>query len=85
MDASAAGKAFAKWMWTPDAQDILAQTGYRSVLPDVAAKYTADYPAVPTFTIDSLGGWDDVMTKFFDPDNSVMAKIEKSLGVSTSK
>ncbi len=51
----------------------------------MAAKYTADYPDVPTFTIDSLGGWDDVMTKFFDPDNSVMEKIEKSLGVSTSK
>ncbi len=83
--ASAAGKAFTQWMWTPDAQNILAQTGYRSVIPSVAAKYTSDYPAVNTFTIDSLGGWDDVMTKFFDPDNSIMASIEQSLGVSTSK
>ncbi len=34
VDASAAGVAFAKWMWTPPAQEILAQTGYRSVDPD---------------------------------------------------
>jgi sulfate/thiosulfate transport system substrate-binding protein len=83
--SSAAGKAFAKWMWTPQAQDILAQTGYRSVIPSVASKYASDYPTVNTFTIDSLGGWDEVADKFFDPDTGIMAKIEKSLGVSTSK
>jgi sulfate/thiosulfate transport system substrate-binding protein len=83
--ASAAGKSFAKWMWTPDAQNILAQTGYRSVVPSVAAKYTSDYPAVNTFTIDSLGGWDKVADTFFDPDKGIMAKIEQGLGVSTSK
>ena len=83
--ASAAGKAFYKYMFTPPAQEILAQTGYRSVDPTVEAKYASDYPDVPTFTIDDVGGWDEVMTKFFDPDNSVMATIEQSLGVSTSK
>ena len=72
-------------MFTPPAQKILAQTGYRSVDPTVEAKYASDYPDVPTFTIDDVGGWDEVMTKFFDPDNSVMATIEQSLGVSTSK
>ena len=83
--ASAAGAAFTKWMWTEPAQTILAQTGYRSVDPTVAAKYASDYPNVPTFTIDSLGGWDKIADTFFDPDTGIMAKIEKSLGVSTSK
>ena len=32
---------------------------------------------------DKLGGWDDIMTKFFDPDNGIVAKIEQGLGVST--
>lgn len=83
--ASAAGKAFADWMWTPQAQDILAQTGYRSVIPSVASKYASDYPTVKTFTIDSLGGWDKISDSFFDPDTGSIAKIEKNLGVSTSK
>jgi sulfate transport system substrate-binding protein len=82
--ASTAGKAFAKWLWTPPAQTIMAENGYRSVLPSVAAKFTTLYPTPRTvFTIDDLGGWDNAMTKFFDPTNSVMQKIESSLGVST--
>jgi sulfate/thiosulfate transport system substrate-binding protein len=83
--ASAAGKAFAKWMWTPQAQTILGQNGYRPVVPSVASTFTSDYPTPPQlFTIAYVGGWDEVMTKFFDPTHSVMQQIEQSLGVSTS-
>jgi sulfate/thiosulfate transport system substrate-binding protein len=82
--ASSSGKAFAKWLWTPQAQTIMAENGYRSVLPSVASKFTTLYPNPPTvFTIDDLGGWDNAMTKFFDPTNSVMQRIESGLGVST--
>jgi sulfate/thiosulfate transport system substrate-binding protein len=84
INSSAAGKAFAKWLWTPPAQTIMAENGYRSVIPSVAANFSDLYPTPKTvFTIDSLGGWDSVSTKFFDPTNSVMQKIESSLGVST--
>jgi len=82
--SSASGKAFAKWMWTPQAQTILSEGGYRSVLPSVAAKFATLYPKPQqVFTIDDLGGWDNAMTKFFDPTNSVMQKIEQGIGVST--
>ena len=37
------------------------------------------------FTITDLGGWTDVAKKFFDPDEGIMAKVEKGIGVSTSK
>jgi ABC-type sulfate transport system substrate-binding protein len=37
------------------------------------------------FDISKVGGWDTVMTKFFDPDNGIVAKIEQGLGVATSK
>jgi ABC-type sulfate transport system substrate-binding protein len=32
------------------------------------------------FTIDYLGGWDKADKKFFDPNNSIMSKIERGLG-----
>ena len=87
--ASPAAKAFVKWMYTDQAQTILAQTGYRPVVSSDESAFTKAFPDAgnPTqFTIDDVdsGGWDDVMTKFFDPTNSVMQKIESSIGVSTS-
>jgi len=89
LEASSAAKSFVKWMYTPQAQTILAQTGYRPVVSSVESAFTKAFPDAgnPTqFTIDDVdsGGWDDVMTKFFDPTNSVMQKIESSIGVSTS-
>jgi sulfate/thiosulfate transport system substrate-binding protein len=78
-------RKFVDWLFTPAAQTILAQTGYRSVLPSVEARYASKYPDTSqTFTINDVGGWDQVMTGFFDPEHSVMQQIESSLGVSTS-
>jgi len=34
------------------------------------------------FTIADFGGWTDVSKKFFDPAGSVMADVEKGIGVS---
>jgi sulfate transport system substrate-binding protein len=87
--ASSAAKAFVKWMYTDQAQTILAQTGYRPVVSSAESAFTKAFPDAgnPTlFTIDDVdsGGWDDVMTKFFDPTHSIMQKIEESIGVSTS-
>jgi len=89
LKSSSAGKAFVKWMYTPQAQTILAQTGYRPVVTTQESAFTKAFPDAgnPTlFTINDVdsGGWDDVMTKFFDPTNSIMQKIESSIGVSTS-
>jgi sulfate/thiosulfate-binding protein len=87
--ASNAAKSFVKWLYTPAAQTILAQTGYRPVLASAESAFTKAFPTAqsPTeFTITDVdsGGWNDVMTKFFDPTKSVMQKIESSIGVSTS-
>jgi sulfate transport system substrate-binding protein len=54
------------------------------VVPSLVDKSKYPTPA-DLFTIDDLGGWDQVMTKFFDPDNGSVAKIEQGLGVSTAK
>jgi sulfate transport system substrate-binding protein len=72
-------KAFAKFLYTPTAQRIFAKTGYRPVNRSIIKEFS--FPVRPwMFTIDYLGGWAKVEKKFFDPNNSVMAKIERGLG-----
>ncbi|HEY7197296.1 MAG TPA: sulfate ABC transporter substrate-binding protein [Gaiellaceae bacterium] len=78
-------KKFLDFVYTPEAQKVFAETGYRPVVESVFDQYEDTFP-IPSdlFTIDDLGGWDAVTPKFFDPDSSVMQKIEQDLGVPTS-
>jgi len=80
----AAAKQFVNWLYTPTAQTIWAQNGFRSVVPSVEKKFAAQFPPRPQlFKIAYLGGWARVNTQFFDPTNGIVAKIEQGLGVST--
>jgi sulfate transport system substrate-binding protein len=80
----AAAQKFVAWLYTPTAQTIWAENGFRSVVPSVERRYLAQFPPRPQlFKIGYLGGWDKVNTQFFDPTNGIVAKIEQSLGVST--
>jgi sulfate transport system substrate-binding protein len=74
-----AAKAFVKFLYTTQAQSLFAQTGYRPVLKSVQKKFRFTNPK-QLFTIGYVGGWTKVQKQFFDPDNGVMAKIEKGLG-----
>jgi sulfate/thiosulfate transport system substrate-binding protein len=77
-----AAQAFVDFLRTPEAQTIFGEKGYRPVVEDVLAEF--DYPDPPAlFTIQDVGGWDEVMTKFFDSENGIVGKIEQELGVST--
>ncbi|MEY2442693.1 MAG: sulfate/thiosulfate transport system substrate-binding protein [bacterium] len=76
-------KAFVDYAVSEPAQKIYAAKGYRSVLPALVDKATYPDPK-KLFQITKFGGWDTVMKKFFDPADSVMQRVEKSLGVSTS-
>ncbi len=78
----AAARAFETFALGPDGQRIFGDNGYRPTDPDVAAQF--DYPAPPQlFTIDDLGGWPDVRTRFFDPDNGSVTKIFEGQGIAT--
>jgi sulfate transport system substrate-binding protein len=84
-DASQTAKDFVQWLWTPEAQQIWADNGYRPVDKAVLDKNKKEFPTPPgLFTIDKLGGWDKVTTKFFDETNGIVTKDEQDLGVSTS-
>jgi sulfate/thiosulfate transport system substrate-binding protein len=79
-----AAKAFVEFLHSETAQRILADNGYRPVVEGVAKPGEFKAPA-KLFTIGDLGGWNAVTTKFFDPQESVMADVERKLGVSTAK
>jgi sulfate/thiosulfate-binding protein len=81
---AAEADAFLQYLYTPAAQRLFADNGYRPVISGVAKPDEFKDPAV-LFTIKDLGGWTDVAKKFFDPDTGIMAGIEKGIGVSTSK
>jgi sulfate transport system substrate-binding protein len=75
---------FVSWLYTPAAQTIWAQNGFRPVDVNVLRKFKAQFPPRPQlFKIGYLGGWNKVNTQFFDPTNGIVAKIEQGLGVST--
>jgi sulfate/thiosulfate-binding protein len=81
---TARAQAFVKWLYTPAAQTIWAQNGFRSVVPSVERRYAKQFPPrLQLFKIGYVGGWDAVNKKFFDPTTGIVAKIEQSLGVST--
>jgi sulfate/thiosulfate-binding protein len=75
----ATAKAFVKFLYTPTAQKLFGQAGYRPVVKSVLKDF--NFPVRPwLFTIGYVGGWTKVQKQFFDPDTGVMAKIEKGLG-----
>ena len=71
-------KAFVQYLWTPEAQTIWAQDGYRPVDKTVFAKFKKSFPTphgVFKITQFGLGGWNSVTPKFFDPTNGIVTKI----------
>jgi sulfate/thiosulfate-binding protein len=75
---------FVKWLYTPAAQTVWAENGFRPVDPNVLRKFKAQFPPRPQlFKIGYVGGWSTVNSRFFDPTHGIVAKIEQGLGVST--
>ena len=76
-------RAFVDFLWTPTAQRLFGESGYRPMLASVAKGFSYRRPP-GLFTITSLGlgGWTAVTTKFFDPQNGIVAQIERERGVS---
>jgi sulfate transport system substrate-binding protein len=63
----AVAEAYLKYLYTPEAQEIIARNYYRPRNPQVAAKYKSRFPNVRLFTIDrSFGGWDKAQANHFN-------------------
>jgi sulfate/thiosulfate transport system substrate-binding protein len=71
-----AAQAFVEYALGSEAQQVFADKGYRSVLPEVAQANASTYPDPPgLFTIEALGGWAQFREDFFDPNSGVIADI----------
>jgi sulfate/thiosulfate-binding protein len=82
----AAASHFLRFLRTPASQQVFADYGYRPVLKSVEERNRKKFPVRPgLFTIDQLGlgGWEKVQKRFFDPNNSIMARIQRQIGGST--
>ena len=72
----AAAEAFRDFLYTPEAQKLWAQAGFRPVDPTVAKEFAGKFPQ-PTklWTIDDLGGWKAVDADLFAKDTGKIAVI----------
>lgn len=69
-------KAFNDFLYTPQAQKLWAEAGFRPVDATVAQEFAADFPAPEKlWTIDDLGGWKAVDGSLFKKDVGSIAKI----------
>jgi sulfate/thiosulfate transport system substrate-binding protein len=71
-----AAVAFKNFQYTPAAQKVWAQAGFRPVDPAVAADFRDQYP-VPSklWTIADLGGWGTTDPQLFDKNTGSITKI----------
>jgi len=50
-------EAYVKYLYSPEAQELVAENFYRPTDSAVAEKHKADFPDIPLVTIDDFGGW----------------------------
>ena len=68
-------QAYLEYLYTPEAQEIIARNYYRPIDETVAAKYAANFPRINLVTIDgAFGGWQAAQKKFF-ADGGLFDKI----------
>jgi sulfate/thiosulfate transport system substrate-binding protein len=85
-DAPAEAKSFLDYVLSEPGQEKFAEWGYRPVNEQVLVANKDKFPDPPgLFTIEDLGGWEQVNAELFDIDGGSIAKIEETAGVSTAK
>lgn len=66
--------AYLKFLYTPEAQELIAKNYYRPRDPNVAAKYAGTFPKLDLVTIKDFGGWQAAQTNFF-ADGAIFDKV----------
>ncbi len=73
----AVAEAYLRYLYTPEAQDMIGQMHYRPRDIDALKTYSADLPALKLFTIDEVfGGWTKAQQTFF-ADGGIFDAIYK--------
>ncbi|MFT3997758.1 MAG: sulfate ABC transporter substrate-binding protein [Asticcacaulis sp.] len=63
---TAVAKAYLEHLYSPEAQTLIGEYGYRPSDPAVAVRFAGRFAAVSLSRIDDLGGWSVVQPKHFD-------------------
>jgi sulfate/thiosulfate-binding protein len=71
-----AAEAYLKFLYTPEAQKIVARNFYRPRDPDAVAAATVPLPKLDLFTVADFGGWSKVQAKHF-ADRGVFDQITR--------
>ena len=58
-------QAYLRYLYSPAGQEIMARHHYRAIDPAVAARHSAEFPAIRTYDVESLGGWRVLQPKHF--------------------
>lgn len=75
-------QAFVDFLFTPEAQEVFAKHGLRSIDPGVAKATAEQYPPVEDlFTIEYFGGWDQATPAFFGEDGIYTKVISRVQGL----
>ena len=61
----AVADAYLRFLYTPQAQELVARHYYRPTDPAVAARYAKQFPEVAMFKIADFGGWQAAQRKHF--------------------
>ena len=62
----ATATAYLEFLYTPEAQEIIAQNFYRPIDPAVLARHRATFPDLQLFTVTAVAkSWDDATAKYF--------------------
>jgi sulfate/thiosulfate-binding protein len=73
----AIAKAYLEFLYTPAAQEIIAQNFFRPRDKPVLSRYASQFPSMKLLTIESdFGGWKSAQSKFF-ADGGVFDRIYK--------
>ncbi len=65
----AVAEEYLKYLYSPEAQDLIAKNGYRPRDAAAAKKYAANFAKVDLFTLaDTFGDWRATQAKFFNDD-----------------
>ncbi len=71
----AAAEAYLKYLYTPEAQEIIAGNHYRPRSAEAREKFSKDLPTIPLFTLAQIAGdWDAAQKTFFG-DGGVFDQI----------
>ncbi len=57
--------AYLKFLYSPEAQDIIARNFYRPTEPQAMAKYAEQFPSIVLSNINEFGGWRQVQALHF--------------------